>query len=345
MQWIINGTPALEQQSSYITIIFACLSCMLLMVLLLGIRLIVGRRRGFMFARDDAVLIIAAVSALAYGALAISQTRLGLGLPPSLRPRANVENYALQNFIARPFYNFATTLFKVAMCLTFLRLNDRCAPKWAKRCIWTALGLCALHGVGYLTAIIFNCRPVQKSWKPDVPGICLPIGPFYYGTGITTIIMDLILYTAPLPVIWGSDRQLNVKLVMSSFPLLGLFTLVCSIMRVYSTKWVLRDRDAANFIMWGVVEAHVGIILTLLPRLRTILLTKSSSGDKSRSDYPSHASTLRRTQNSTVAAQTSSLQRKESQDAILQGEEQDTEFAKAGDVILQTRHWQVKRGE
>ncbi|TKX24941.1 hypothetical protein C1H76_2894 [Elsinoe australis] len=283
MAWVINGTPELQEKSRYLEVVTACLVCTVFLLAANLLRLYVRIWRLHAYAIDDTLTLIASVCAIVYGAFAISQTRLGLGLPPPDRPRENAPDYALQNIVARPFYNFATTLFKVGLCFTFLRFIHGCNHRHYTRVIRITMVACIMHGTGYLMAIMFNCIPVQKSWRPTTKGTCLPISTFYYGTGISTIVMDVWLFALPVPLIARLQMTTTKKIELIGPILLSFLTLVCSIMRVIATADVLKYGDATNFIIWGVVEAHVGIILTTLPQLRPLFRGQQGGGSGSRS--------------------------------------------------------------
>ncbi|KAF4547371.1 Protein kinase domain-containing protein 22 [Elsinoe fawcettii] len=198
------------------------------------------------------------VGALSYGGLAISQTRLGLGLPPSMRPRVNSQNYAVQNYVARPFYNIATTFFRVGLCFTYLRIIKGAHHYTYKKVIEVTMFVCSVHGLVYVLLILFNCRPISRSWDPSAAGSCLSVALFYYGTGISAIILDLVVFTLPIHLVSTTGLARVIKYEMIGALMLSFLTLICSIMRTFSTRYVLQNGDATRFITWGVVEAHVG---------------------------------------------------------------------------------------
>jgi hypothetical protein len=45
------------------------------------------------------------------------------------------------------------------------------------------------------------CKPIQKYWKPNLPGKCLDVEKHFWSSAIVGIILDFIIWIFPMPVI------------------------------------------------------------------------------------------------------------------------------------------------
>lgn len=146
-----------------------------------------------------------------------------------------------------------------------------------------------LSTVGHIAGtlvLIFNCNPVQRAWDSSIQGTCLPVGATFLGLAIFTVICDILIIFLPIPLL----MQLNIKPAQKAgvvcLFLLGLFTTICSIMRLTQIHRVADgDGNSTMLVLWGVVEFSVGNIVTCVPYLAPLLKAfvrdfRSTSGRK-----------------------------------------------------------------
>lgn len=81
------------------------------------------------------------------------------------------------NFVGRPLYQLAVCNYKVCACLGYRRLFER--TNGVKYLGWIAtfvdyfIFVIIISHLATTLVIIFQCRPVEKSWKPWIDGQCL----------------------------------------------------------------------------------------------------------------------------------------------------------------------------
>lgn len=93
------------------------------------------------------------------------ETKYGLGLPPADRPPADKETYTFYNYVGRPFLMTSLTCFKVALCITYLRMIDRTSHRMYRITVFVFIGLLVamyLFGIGFN---VFNCTPVSDPYQ------------------------------------------------------------------------------------------------------------------------------------------------------------------------------------
>ncbi|KAJ5952342.1 uncharacterized protein N7479_010755 [Penicillium vulpinum] len=289
MGWVHNASPEVEAASQYRLILGICLSLTILMVFTVSMRLFL-RARASRWAAADYVMVVSMTFSVIYSALCISQSRYGLGLPLNLRPKANYHTYSKINYVGRPFYQVGIAGFKASLCLSYLRLISGTSKRNYRGVIWIVIAVSTLGHFGGALSLIFNCSPVQRSWNTNVAGTCLPVGSLFYGLAIFTIITDVTIIVLPIPLLLGLNIKPAQKAGVVCLFLLGLFTTICSIMRLTQIQRVaFGDGNSTMLVLWGTIEFNVGNIVTCIPYLAPLLTGfvrgLGSTGEKSRKYY------------------------------------------------------------
>ncbi|KAL9630795.1 MAG: hypothetical protein Q9164_006234 [Protoblastenia rupestris] len=163
------------------------------------------------------------------------------------------------NFTGRPFYMMGILGFKVALCFAYLRIMKASTHSAYKAVTWTVMITCIIgHLVGTLV-LIFQCSPVQRSWRPRTPGSCLPNDATFYGLAAVTILFDVIIFLLPIPLLLHLNISKKKRFALVCVFLLGLLTTVCSILRMVQIITIARTGNSTMLVLWGVVELNVGV--------------------------------------------------------------------------------------
>ncbi|OQN97273.1 hypothetical protein B0A48_16815 [Cryoendolithus antarcticus] len=264
--WTLHATPAVNDQSAYPTIVSVAMSMTSIMLLTVVLRAYVRYRVVKAPGMDDYVTFLAAVTCIIYNVLAVYQTRLGLGLPVSLRPKPSLAQYSVIQFSSRPVYMLGITCYKVALCFAYLRFVSPGMIIF-RRLTWSLMGFIIISHFACTLVIILQCRPFRKSFEASIPGSCLPLYPTWNATAAITIACDIIIFLLPVPVFAKLQIDRRRKLGLIFLFVLGLFTTICSVMRMLQIRQVAKDGNNSTLVIWGTAEINVGIILTCLPTL------------------------------------------------------------------------------
>lgn len=101
---------------------------------------------------------------------------------------------------------------------------------------------------------------VKKSWNPAAPGTCLPVGGTFYGLAIFTIVCDVLVIFLPIPLLLRLNIKPAQKAGVVCLFLLGLFTTICSILRLTQIHRVAYgDGNSTMLVLWGIIEFNVGV--------------------------------------------------------------------------------------
>lgn len=259
MGWVVNATPEVDAQSQWATIFAVCIVLSVLSIATVSCRLWVrGKARGL--AGDDYMSALSMVFALIYSILCIVQTKYGLGLPIALRPKPNIGPYSQVNFAGRPIYQIGISFFKIALLISYLRLLQGTDHKIYRMTVWATIVVVFLAHLGCALSLVFACTPVEKSWKPWVPGSCLQPGPSFTGYAVVTIVSDVVVAVLPIPVLLKLNVRLEKKVGLIAIFMLGLFTTLCSILRYLQIDRIQNgDGNSTMLVLWGTIEFNVGV--------------------------------------------------------------------------------------
>lgn len=112
-------------------------------------------------------------------------------------------------------------------------------------------------------SIIDNLEKVGRAWDTDIEGTCLPVGPTFYGLAIFTIICDVMIIFLPVPLLLHLKIKPAQKAGIVCLFLLGLFTTICSILRLTQIHRVaFGDGNSTMLVLWGTIEFNVGVSIS-----------------------------------------------------------------------------------
>ncbi|KAL1591988.1 hypothetical protein SLS60_011580 [Paraconiothyrium brasiliense] len=193
--------------------------------------------------------------------------------------------YLMWYRISSIFYNIAIVLIKVAMLIQVLRIF---VPRGSQsKTYYVVHGLIWLN-VLYYTIIVFlmlfNCQPIEKAWKPWLPGKCMEIGIIAMSTAAVNLIGDLSILFLTQKVIWNLMRvDRKQRLRLSIVFLAGIvpcgFAVMCLFYndkQMHSTDFT-RDSWYMSIACYGEIASGMFVLfLPVVPKFFTHLKTASS---------------------------------------------------------------------
>ena len=174
------------------------------------------------------------------------------------------------NFAGRPFYMAGITGFKVALCIAYLRISNHSSLRSYRLFIWSLMTFTILTHFAGTLVLIFQCKPVQKSWLPMTQGTCLPNDITFYALAAVTILCDVVVFLTPIPLLLRLRINRRKKIALIGIFLLGLFTTACSVMRMVQIIQISKDGNSTGLVLWGTIEMNVGVSLESFAHDRTI---------------------------------------------------------------------------
>ena len=87
--------------------------------------------------------------------------------------------------------------------------------------VWIALALVIGWFISTLSAIIFQCTPVEGAWNQPAAKHCINARAFFLGNGTASMIMDVLILCLPMPMVWRLQLNRKRKLALTGMFLLG----------------------------------------------------------------------------------------------------------------------------
>ena len=83
--------------------------------------------------------------------------------------------------------------------------------------------LCVCWAIGLELGSAFQCTPVWQAWNPlSDRSMCVNLQHFLVGFNVPNIVLDFLILTAPLYLIWQLSLPLKRKFFVSGILMLGL---------------------------------------------------------------------------------------------------------------------------
>lgn len=159
--------------------------------------------------------------------------------------------------------------FKVALCFAYIRITKGHSSARYRHIICAAGALTILTHLGGAFVLFFQCKPVHKSWRPRTAGTCLPNDITFYVLATISIICDLVIFFLPIPILVKLHINIRRKIALVAIFMLGLFTTLCSIMRMAQISEIAKTGDSTMLVLWGTIEMNVGVSSPYVQRSQT----------------------------------------------------------------------------
>lgn len=182
-------------------------------------------------------------------------------------------------------YFSSAVAIKTSLILLYYRIFG--VVRWFRWLLAAAWSIVLLYYVVALFIAIFECTPVGFYWDKTIKGgTCINQNQFYRWNGVANLLIDFMILSLTMPMVWRLNLEIRQKISLSSIFLLGLFACIASIIRVTAFSDVKYNDITYTIVLasiFTVVEQSLGIICAslvtlgpLVSRLREI--STNSSG-------------------------------------------------------------------
>lgn len=186
--------------------------------------------------------------------------------------------------------NPALMATKTSILVFYLRLSKN-TQKILRLASWAVLVIVNVAGTILTLMNIFQCRPVDASWKPKVGATCLPLLTEFICSAPVNIVTDLAILALPIPVITGMRLPPRQKTILVLTFAVGVFITIVDVVRIYYLQRAISNAptsisnqpsalfgDTVDFswnaslsLMWSAVEVNVGITCACVPTLKPLV--------------------------------------------------------------------------
>ncbi|KAL8853013.1 MAG: hypothetical protein Q9221_002161 [Calogaya cf. arnoldii] len=177
-------------------------------------------------------------------------------------------------FFAAKFTYFASgASIKTSLILLYYRIFG--VVRWFRLLLAAVGAIVLLYFVVCLFVAVFECKPVAFYWDKSIEnGTCIDQNQFYRWHGVANLLIDFLIWSLTLPVVWRLHMTLRQKLSLSFVFLLGLLACIASIVRVVAFNQVNFEDVTYTMVdveIWTIMEQSIAIICACLPTTRPLI--------------------------------------------------------------------------
>ncbi|KAK8035785.1 hypothetical protein PG991_001858 [Apiospora marii] len=232
-----------------------------------------GRKLGW----DDWTILIALALSMPPTVFSVLLSNNGLGRDMWTLPMQNIENVLFLYYLGEIFYFAALAVNKISILIFILRVFP---DQRFRQITYGVIGLCSAYGIAFVFATMFQCQPINYSWKQidsTIPGKCNDIHLQGWMSAILNIVVDLVVLVLPLKQLYALQTNLKKKIMIMIMFSLGIFVTIVSAIRLRSLIMFANSQnitwDYNEAAYWSTIEMHVGIVCACLPALRALFVS------------------------------------------------------------------------
>ncbi|KAI0407780.1 hypothetical protein F4802DRAFT_487222 [Xylaria palmicola] len=143
------------------------------------------------------------------------------------------------DYLAQPWLNMGSTLSKVSICLFIRRLVAR-ARAW-RMVLAVQIILLLLVSLAYTFTLLLQCRPLEKVWKPDIPGRCWSLvvqQSIGYSQGAFDVSTQLFIALYPIMGIQDLEIPDNVRWPFYLLSMMSIVVAMLGALRTYNISLI-----------------------------------------------------------------------------------------------------------
>ena len=115
-------------------------------------------------------------------------------------------------------YNPAIASVKISILLMYRQLFPH--PRF-RIALWALGGFITLYCLVSFTLLLFQCRPIQGAWNPDVKSTCIQFNAMFVVMGSLNVATDIATLCLPMPLLWRLQISTERKLQLISMFMVG----------------------------------------------------------------------------------------------------------------------------
>ncbi|KAI2923664.1 hypothetical protein CBS147371_1506 [Aspergillus niger] len=171
----------------------------------------------------------------------------------------------------RLLYVLGLCFIKLSLLWFYLRLETRRFMQWlVYSVIFIVLGV----SISSFFVDTLSCIPPSEFWNSTKSGHCMSTASqqkFYEVNGILVIVMDILIWAVPIPMLWRVRISLRKKIAVLGVFSVGLLSIAAACVR-YNTVLQLANNPDETYVLaaslnWCGIEAYVAIFCGSTPAL------------------------------------------------------------------------------
>ncbi|KAL6862266.1 hypothetical protein J3F83DRAFT_745619 [Trichoderma novae-zelandiae] len=218
------------------------------------------------FGADDALIVAALALAACMTAAYNGEAGNGFGLHSDQLDQDHKVLAFKWFFVAQILYKVTTCLTKMSLGMLYLRIFP---DRKFRIAVISVMAITTAYTLAAVLMTIFACKPIEKSWRKTLPGVCVNSISIWYSTSVLNIVTDVLIIGLPLNEIRRLQLRLARKLLLCALFSLGVFVIACTVIRMITVSPQTTASDQTYYQAvsnsWTFVETNVGILCACLP--------------------------------------------------------------------------------
>ncbi|KAL3424203.1 histone deacetylase [Phlyctema vagabunda] len=226
---------------------------------------------------DDFLLVVALGFLIIFDIYICSELLNRLKVVEYNQSLAAVASLLQSEVVAMVIYCIATAATRISVLLQYLRFLSGHKTKWA---CWIMMGISMIYSCysGVTSAIAFRCFADHEFLpEPTLGHQCQGIKRIWLASGVSNIVISLLILSIPIPAIVHLQVSMKQKLAVLAVFTVGALVCVITIFRLRAyVQWkaALSDQiglaKSAETALWTHAELSSSIICASLPGIKPI---------------------------------------------------------------------------
>ncbi|KAH7303216.1 hypothetical protein B0I35DRAFT_485348 [Stachybotrys elegans] len=189
--------------------------------------------------------------------------------------RRSLETFLRSIFVALTISFFVVYAIKIAILLLYRRIFSTPRYQLASNIL---IGISTAWFIGVEVTNLVHCRPIESFWTNYEDGECLNFNLLFLIAGVVEIVIDVCIIILPMIGTYFLQTNHRTKLLVSGIFLLGWFSIITNILRVYYTYQPEgRFVDLAGSELWTVIHIASAVLCASLPVYKPIRKSLSAA--------------------------------------------------------------------
>ncbi|RAK83597.1 hypothetical protein BO79DRAFT_241027 [Aspergillus costaricaensis CBS 115574] len=220
---------------------------------------------------DDVLMVIGTILTYGLSIASIVAAYYGVGKHYSDVPIEDRVPMFKCIWATRLLYVLGLCFIKLSLLWFYLRLETRRFMLWlVYSVIFIVLGV----SISSFFVDTISCIPPSKFWNSAKSGHCMSTASqqkFYEVNGILVIVMDILIWAVPIPMLWRVRISLRKKIAVLGVFSVGLLSIAAACVRYHTVLQLANNPDEtyvlAASLNWCGIEAYVAIFCGSTPAL------------------------------------------------------------------------------
>ncbi|KAK0663685.1 hypothetical protein DIS24_g1031 [Lasiodiplodia hormozganensis] len=221
-----------------------------------------------LFGTDDAVMGLAAITAIGHTIVTCLGTRHGIGYHIWDVDPEKIPTGFKYTFTSILLFHPISALTKISVCCGYLRLFPGTGNLYF---CWIMIAYSAMWGIASFFSVLFMCTPINLFWNQpfNIQRDCVDVLTLLVATAALNSLGDLLVYLWPIKFLFKLQMPLKHRLGLILLFSFGCIVFAASVCRIVTLPPAVESVDvlynSSTLLLIASIEENIGIICGCLP--------------------------------------------------------------------------------